>query len=617
MRGVWVAFLLLAACGLPHRTFDARAFFETVGLHGASFSPDGKRLLVTSDESGVLNVYAQPVSGAPRQALTASTTDHMRSVGYFPRDERVLFTADRGGNELNHLYVRETGGKVTDLTPGENLTARFLTWSRDERTFFVVTNERDPALFDIYRYATKDYGRKLVYENTGGYAVSAVSPDGRWVALTKISSNKDTDLYLGDLRQPDRALRHVTPHRGDVAHSVAAFTPDSRQLWYLSDEGSEFTRAWSFNLTTGRRQVEVAADWDVTSVSFSRDGRYRIVAINADAQSRVEVFDRQTSRPVELPVAAGVRSVVVSRYGKRLAFYVNTDTSPSNLHVWNLASRVHRQLTDTLNPPIRESDLVSARVVRYRSFDGRQIPALLYRPHQATEEEPVPALVVVHGGPGGQSRRGYGALRQYLLNHGYALLAVNNRGSGGYGKSFHHLDDRRHGEDDLMDCVFARSYLETLDWVDGRRVGIMGGSYGGYIVAAALAFQPDAFDVGIDIFGVTNWVRTLKSIPAWWGANREDLYAELGDPVKDRERLERISPLLHAGNIRKPLLVVQGANDPRVLRVESDELVAAVRRNGVPVKYIVFPDEGHGFRRRKNRVAAAEAYLAFLNEHLK
>ncbi|MHC4492151.1 MAG: alpha/beta hydrolase family protein, partial [Planctomycetota bacterium] len=158
---------------------------------------------------------------------------------------------------------------------------------------------------------------------------------------------------------------------------------------------------------------------------------------------------------------------------------------------------------------------------------------------------------------------------------------------------------------------------ETLDWVDGRRVGILGGSYGGYMVAAALAFRPDAFDVGIDVFGVTNWVRTLKSIPAWWGAYRDDLYAELGDPDRDRERLERISPLLHAQNIKKPLLVVQGANDPRVLQVESDELVAAVRKNGVPVEYIVFPDEGHGFRRRKNRITAADAYLAFLNEHLK
>jgi dipeptidyl aminopeptidase/acylaminoacyl peptidase len=225
--------------------------------------------------------------------------------------------------------------------------------------------------------------------------------------------------------------------------------------------------------------------------------------------------------------------------------------------------------------------------------------------------------VLVHGGPGGQSRRGYSAMVQHLVNHGYAVLAANNRGSSGYGKTFYNMDNRRHGEVDLDDIVYARRYLETLDWVDGERVGIMGGSYGGYMVAAALAFRPDAFDVGVDIFGVTNWVRTLNSIPPWWESFKEALYDEMGDPATDEERHRRISPLFHASNIRKPLLVVQGANDPRVLQVESDELVAAVRANNVPVEYIVFPDEGHGFLRKENRIAAQEAYLRFLDQYLR
>jgi dipeptidyl aminopeptidase/acylaminoacyl peptidase len=229
----------------------------------------------------------------------------------------------------------------------------------------------------------------------------------------------------------------------------------------------------------------------------------------------------------------------------------------------------------------------------------------------------VPAIVLVHGGPGGQSRRGYSAQIQHLVNHGYAVYAINNRGSSGYGKTFYHLDDRRHGDVDLRDVVASRAFLASQDWVDGDKVAIMGGSYGGYMVAAALAFQPDAFNVGINIFGVTNWPRTLVSVPPWWAAQRQSLYDELGDPATDGERLRAISPLFHASNITKPLLVVQGANDPRVLQVESDELVAAVRANNVPVEYIVFPDEGHGFQRRENRVTASEAYLSFLNQYLK
>ena len=242
---------------------------------------------------------------------------------------------------------------------------------------------------------------------------------------------------------------------------------------------------------------------------------------------------------------------------------------------------------------------------------------MLYRPHSASADNPVPALVWVHGGPGGQSRKGYRAIIQHLVNHGYAVLAVNNRGSSGYGKTFYHMDDKKHGDVDLKDCVWGRRYLESLDWIDGSKVGIIGGSYGGYMVAAALTFEPDAFDVGIDVFGVTNWLRTLSNIPPWWESFKESLYDELGDPATDEERLHRISPLFHASNITKPLLVVQGANDPRVLQVESDEIVEAVRNNDVPVEYVIFPDEGHGFKSKANRITASDKYVEFLGIHLK
>jgi dipeptidyl aminopeptidase/acylaminoacyl peptidase len=206
---------------------------------------------------------------------------------------------------------------------------------------------------------------------------------------------------------------------------------------------------------------------------------------------------------------------------------------------------------------------------------------------------------------------------QHLVNNGYAVYAINNRGSSGYGKTFFHMDDKRHGDVDLKDVVASKAFLQGMDWIDDDRIGIMGGSYGGYMVAAALAFAPQVFDVGVNIFGVTNWVRTLNSIPPWWSSFREALYDEMGDPKTDATRHRQISPLFHAKNIVKPLLVVQGANDPRVLQVESDELVAAVKANGVPVEYLLFPDEGHGFLRKQNRVSASEAYLKFLDKHLR
>jgi dipeptidyl aminopeptidase/acylaminoacyl peptidase len=223
----------------------------------------------------------------------------------------------------------------------------------------------------------------------------------------------------------------------------------------------------------------------------------------------------------------------------------------------------------------------------------------------------------VHGGPGGQATVGYSPLTQALVNHGYVVLDINNRGSSGYGKSFLAMDDRKHGEADLGDVVVSRKMLIETDYVDSTKIGIMGGSYGGFMVLAALTLAPDAFKVGVDLFGVANWSRTLESIPSYWEAFREALYAEMGDPKTDSVRLHKISPVFHADKIKVPLMVLQGANDPRVLQVESDEIVAGARKNGVPVEYVVFPDEGHGFLKNENKIKGYTAVIAFLDKYLK
>jgi dipeptidyl aminopeptidase/acylaminoacyl peptidase len=255
--------------------------------------------------------------------------------------------------------------------------------------------------------------------------------------------------------------------------------------------------------------------------------------------------------------------------------------------------------------------------VRFKSFDGSVIPNILFKPHQAGPQSKAPALVLVHGGPGGQTRKGYNALTQYLVNHGYVVLGINNRGSSGYGKTFYTADDQKHGKEPLWDCIAGKDYLASLPYVDKERIGIMGGSYGGYMVLAALAFKPQAFSVGVDIFGVSNWLRTLESMPKWWEAQRLALYQEIGDPDKQKDMLREISPVFHADRIQRPLIVLQGANDPRVIKAESDDIVAAVKKNRVPVQYVVFPDEGHGFSKRKNQVEGYRAILEFLDTHLK
>ena len=598
------------------KRYTIEQFMATTSLGGASFSADERRILFHSNASGIFNVYAMPVDGGPPVQLTDSRTDSCYSVSYFPKDDRFLYTRDQGGNELNHLYVRELDGSERDLTPGSKLKALFAGWSADGQAFHVATNERDPRFFDLYRYDAKTYARTLVFQNDKGWQNLEISRDGRWLALAKRNTTADSDVHLADLKTGE--VRHLTPHQGVASYSAEDFSPDSRSLLMTTNDGGEFTRLVAYDIASGQTREVERADWDIVYSEYSRDGRYRVTGVNQDASIALRLY--RDGQAVPLPQLPGgeVRGVRFSASGQRMAFYVNGDRSPSNLFVADVgSSAAPRQLTQSLSKDIDPAELVDARIVRFKSFDGLEIPSVLLMPKEASPTRKVPAIVWVHGGPGGQTMRGYSAAMQYFANHGYAVLGINNRGSSGYGKSFFTADDGKHGREPLWDCIEAKTYLAATGLVDPERIGILGGSYGGYMVLAAMAFRPEAFKVGVDIFGVSNWIRTLESIPPYWESQRLALYQEIGDPVKDRERLMATSPLFHAAEIRKPLMVVQGANDPRVIKAESDDIVAAVKKNGVPVDYLVFDDEGHGFSKKKNQIEGNRRMLEFLDQHLK
>lgn len=600
------------------KQYTIEQFTNVEQVRTAGFSADETRLLVSSNRSGTWNVYSLPVTGGELTPITTSTTDATYAVGYFPQDDRILFTRDQGGNELFHLFVRYPDGREQDLTPGERLRAQFMRWSNDFSSFFVSSNERDARFFDIYRYDTATLQRELLFRNDLGLSPMDISQDGMWVALLRPNSLKDTDILLWNAA--GGTTQHATPHTGEALHFGATFDPASRQMYYLTDAGSEFAYVSRFDLETGQHEDVERTSWDVTSVHFSPRGTYRFTHVNEDGRVVERVVETATGRPVPLPDMpdGGVVDATVSRSERLMRFTVEGDRAPQDHYILPMdGSAPPLRLTRSLPADIDPADLVDSQVVRFQSFDGLEIPNILYKPHQASPDNKAPAIVFVHGGPGGQTMRDYDGQLQYLVNHGYVVLGINNRGSSGYGKSFLAADDLRHGREPLLDVVEARHFLASLPYVDPDRIGVMGGSYGGYMVLAALAFHPDVFDVGVDIFGVSNWIRTLEVMPLWWEARRQLLFEEIGNPATQRDMLREISPLFHADRIRKPLLVLQGANDPRVIQAESDDIVAAVRKNGVPVEYVVFPDEGHGFTSRTNRMEAGRIILHFLDTHLK
>jgi len=624
LSGLLFATLILSSCrkekkeeALQVKQYSIEQFLNTESIFGGSFSPDEKKILYSSNKTGIYNAYAIPVGGGEPIQLTNSTDDAIFVISYFPHDERILYSSDKGGNEISHIYLRNEDGSIKDLTPEEKAKSIFYGWSFDEKSFFYGSNLRDPRFFDLYEMDIETFTPRMLYRNDEGYNLAAISRDKRFYAFQKTITEHNSDMYIFDTKT--KKLKHLSPHQGDVNYLPQTFSADSRSLYYLTDEDSEFTYLKRYDLESGESEIVEKTDWDIWFSYFSRNEKFRVVGINEDGRTVIKVYDTATNTPLGLPELpeGNISSVNISKSERLMSFYVNGSRSPNNLYVYDFETKNYKKLTETLNPEINPEHLVEAEVVRYRSFDNLEIPAIYYKPHNIKKGEKIPALVLVHGGPGGQARIGYNPPLQYLVNHGYAIIDVNNRGSSGYGKTFFRMDDHKHGQADLDDCVAAKEFLKATGYVDEKKIGIIGGSYGGYMVLAALAFRPKDFAVGVDLFGISNWVRTLESIPPWWEAFKKALYEEIGNPETEREYLLSISPLFHAQNIVRPLMVLQGANDPRVLKVESDEIVEAVKKNGIPVEYIVFEDEGHGFVKKENEIKGYSAILNFLDKHLK
>ncbi|NNE26034.1 MAG: S9 family peptidase [Saprospiraceae bacterium] len=602
----------------PPKQYSIDAFYQNTRIGGGAFSDDESKILVSSDTSGIFNVYEIDIATAEMTARTNSEDESYFAVDYVPGTNDIIYSADKGGDEINHLYLHTEAGETTDLTPAENEKANFGGWSTDNTHMYYASNKRDPRFFDLYKMKIGEWEPTMIYENTDGLNLSDMSDDERYFALEQSITTSENKLFIHDSETGERV--EISSDDAPGSYSSSSFSKDGSKYYYITDIGEEFAYLVEYDMATQERNTILKTDWDVMYSYLSENEKYRVSGINEDGKNNLIITNIATGEKVDFPEIedGDISAVRISDSETKMRLTIATSKGPSNIYVYDMETKDLKKLTNTLNPDINPDDLVSAEVVRYPSFDGLEIPAIYYKPITASPDNKVPALVWVHGGPGGQSRTGYFSLIQYLVNHGYAVLAVNNRGSSGYGKSFYKMDDLNHGDKDLKDCIWGKKWLQEQDYIDSDRIGIIGGSYGGYMVMAALAFAPEEFNVGVNIFGVTNWLRTLKSIPPYWESFRKALYAELGDPTtQDSVRLYEISPLFHASNVTKPLMVLQGANDPRVLQVESDEIVEAVKGNGVPVEYVVFEDEGHGFVKKENEIQGYGQILTFLDKYLK
>ena len=600
------------------KKYKAQQLYNNESVSGIAFNADESKILLNSNRTGIQNLYALTIADTSIQPLTHSAKESLYGIDYLPGTNSYLYSSDQGGNENDHIFLQSIDNSAPkDLTQWPGSKNSVHGWSEDKKSIFIESNRRDPKYFDLWKADTSGWDFKLFYQNDSSYSVGRISKDERYIALTKDITTDKNELYLFD--RTNKSTKRIS-NDNQATWNVVAFEKNDSIMYYITNDGDEFSYLVKYNINNGSTQKMYSTNWDVAWMTLSENEKYYTLFINEDGKNKVLLLDHATNKPIDFPEIkdGDVQGVMISPTEKNMLMSIGSSRSPINLYNYNFETKILRQLTQTLNKEVDVNDLVSAEVIRFKSFDGKEIPAIYYKPLNASKDNKVPAMLWIHGGPGGQSRIGFSNSIQYLVNHGYAVMAVNNRGSSGYGKTFYNLDNKDHSNGDLKDCVWAKKWLQQQDYIDTAKIGIEGGSYGGCMVLGALAFHPEEFKVGVDLFGVANWLRTLRSIPPYWESFKKALYDEMGDPnTSDSVRLKAASPLFNYQKINKPLIVFQGLNDVRVLPIESKEIVDGVKKNGVPVEYVTYPDEGHGFAKKENQITTSEKTLAFLDKYLK
>jgi dipeptidyl aminopeptidase/acylaminoacyl peptidase len=447
----------------------------------------------------------------------------------------------------------------------------------------------------------------------GMYFPSGWSPDGRFLLALEGRSNSNIDIYLIDLANASSRL--LTAHEGEAKFVPVGWAADGSGFYLLTDDGREFDGHALYDIESDSWDWRDTPDWDIENAAVSADGHWLAWSVNEDGYSRVSARDlTREDEAVEIDLPEGTLSaMVVSSTNGKLGVLWEQPTHSAEIFVADMASGTVKQITHGFLGGMDERDLVQPELIHYPTFDGRDIPALLYRPSGTSSKMPV--LVSIHGGPEWQERPGYkyAGLYQYLASRGIAVLAPNIRGSTGYGKSYQALIRRDWGGDELKDLEAAAQYLQSCDWVDPDRIGVFGGSFGGFATLSCISRLPDYWAVAVDLVGPSNLVTLAKSAPPTW---HKMVLQIIGDPDIDEEFLLSRSPISYTDNIVTPLFVIQGANDPRVAKAESDQIVDRLRERGVEVRYDVYEDEGHGFTKRENELKALADIATFLEERL-
>jgi dipeptidyl aminopeptidase/acylaminoacyl peptidase len=595
--------------------------YFTRSLRGASWSPDGKEIVFTIDMSGRANLWKVGSAGGWPVQLVQSD-ERQYSATWSPDGRWIVFQQDSAGNELWDIFaIPSDGGETINLTNTPNIREESPRWSPDGKTIALNYKPKDATVYDlvVMDWATHRVS-KLTHEQTPNHSWNSVawSPDGKTLYANRVEvSFSDSDVYAVDVASGKTT--NFTPHEGKVLNVASSLSPNGKTLLITSNQKGGYQNIALLDVPTKELKWVTDTKWEASAGDFSPSGKSFTYLINGDGVSSAYLVDTRTLRSEKLPLKTGLNEFPAypnsySPPGDRLLLSHQSSVQSADYLVYDIASGKTNQLTHNALASLSAAAMPQSQIVHYKTFDGKTISALMWVPFNLKRDGSNPALVLPHGGPTGQVVDYWSPRIAALVSRGYICIAPNVRGSTGYGMDFQRANYQDLGGGDLQDEVYAAKFVEATGYVDSRKIGITGGSYGGFMTLMAIGKTPDIWSAGVELYGIIDWTTMLQHSDALLQQYEKAL---LGDPVRDKKVYEASSPIAYIHNVKAPLLVLQGENDPRVPKEEAVQVVGLLKKDGKTVDAHYYPNEGHGFAKRENQIDSVRRTVEWFDKYLK